>query len=57
MVGYSPSLAEAVAALKASAISEIAESPTKAIRGADLVVLAVPPGPTVDLIGRLAPSL
>lgn len=57
VVGYSPSRAEGVAALKASAVSEIAETPAKAVRGADLVVLAVPPGPTLDLIGRLAPAL
>jgi prephenate dehydrogenase len=54
VVGYSPSRAEGVAALRASAVSEIAENPAKAVRGADLVVLAVPPGPTLDLIGRLA---
>jgi prephenate dehydrogenase len=57
VVGYSPSRAEGVAALKASAISEIADTPAKAVRGADLVVLAVPPGPTLDLIGRLAAVL
>jgi len=57
VVGYSPSRTEGVAALKASAISEIADSPVKAVRGADLVVLAVPPAPTLDLIGRLARSL
>jgi prephenate dehydrogenase len=57
VVGYSPSRAEGVAALKASAISEVADSPARAARGAELVVLAVPPGPTLDLIGRLGPSL
>ena len=57
VVGYSPSRAEGIAALKASAISEVADTPAKAVRGADLVVLAVPPGPTLDLIGRLARSL
>jgi prephenate dehydrogenase len=57
VIGYSPSRAEGVAALKASAVSEIADTPAKAVRGADLVVLAVPPGPTLDLIGRLARSL
>ena len=57
VVGYSPSRAEGVAALRAAAVSEIAESPAKAVKGADLVVLAVPPGPTIDLIGRLARSL
>jgi prephenate dehydrogenase len=57
VVGYSPSRGEGVAALRASAVTEIADSPAKAVRGADLVVLAVPPGPTLDLIGRLARSL
>jgi prephenate dehydrogenase len=57
VVGYSPLRGEAVAALKANAITEIADSAVKAVRGADLVVLAVPPGPTIDLIGRLARSL
>ncbi|HTG50518.1 MAG TPA: prephenate dehydrogenase, partial [Gemmatimonadales bacterium] len=40
-----------------SAVSEVADSPVRAVRGAELVVLAVPPGPTLDLIGRLASSL
>ena len=57
VVGYSPSRGEGVAALRASAVSEVADSPTRAVRGADLVVLAVPPGPTLDLIGRLARAL
>ncbi len=57
VVGYSPSRSEGVAALRACAVSEVAESPAKALRGAELVVLAVPPGPTLDLIGRLGRSL
>ena len=57
VVGYSPSRAEGVAALRAAAVSEIADSPARAVRGAELVVLAIPPGPTLDLIGRLAPAL
>lgn len=57
VVGYSPSRAEGVAALRASAVSEIADSPARAVHGAELVVLAVPPGPTLDLIGRLGASL
>jgi len=56
-VGYSPSRGDGVAALRASAVSEVADSPLRAVRGAELVVLAVPPGPTLDLIGRLASSL
>jgi prephenate dehydrogenase len=54
VIGYSPIRGEGVAALKVSAVSEIADTPAKALRGADLAVLAVPPGPTLDLIGRLA---
>jgi prephenate dehydrogenase len=57
VVGYSPSRAEGVAALRASAITEIADSPARAVQGAELVVLAVPPGPTLDLIGRLSRTL
>jgi prephenate dehydrogenase len=57
VVGYSPSRAEGVAALRASAVSEIADSPARAARGAELVVLAAPPGPTLDLIGSLGRSL
>jgi prephenate dehydrogenase len=57
VVGYSPSRAEGVQALAASAISELADSPAKATRGSDLVVLAVPPRPTLELIGRLASAL
>jgi prephenate dehydrogenase len=57
VVGYSPSRAEGVAALRASAVTEVADSPARAVRGAELVVLAVPPGATLELIGRLAGSL
>lgn len=57
VVGYSPSRGEGVAALRASAVSEVADSPARAVRGAELVVLAVPPGPTLELIGRVGPSL
>ena len=57
VVGYSPSRSEGVAALRASAVSEVVDSPLRAVQGAELVVLAVPPGPTLDLIGRLGRSL
>jgi prephenate dehydrogenase len=57
IVGYSPSRGEGVAALRASAVSEVADSPARAVRGAELVVLAVPPGPTLELIARVGPSL
>ncbi|HEX6106446.1 MAG TPA: prephenate dehydrogenase/arogenate dehydrogenase family protein, partial [Gemmatimonadales bacterium] len=54
VVGFSPSRAEGVQALTATAVTDLADSPAKAVRGADLVVLAVPPRSTLELIGRLA---
>src|SRR5262245_13445440 len=35
----------------------MADTPGRAVRGTDLVVLAVPPRATIDLIGRLGPAL
>jgi prephenate dehydrogenase len=57
VMGYSPEPAEGVQALKASAITELADTPAHAARGAELVVLAVPPRPTLDLIAQLASGL
>ena len=57
VVGFSPSRADAVQALRSSAVTELADSAAKAVRGAELVVLAVPARATLDLIGRLRPSL
>ena len=57
VVGVSASRAEGVQALRASAITELADSPAKAVRGAELVVLAVPVQATLELIGRLRPLL
>lgn len=57
IVGCSASRAEGVEALRANAITELADTPMKALRGADFVVLAVPAQATLDLISRLAPSL
>jgi prephenate dehydrogenase len=53
VVGVSASRAEGVQALRTSAITELADSPAKAVRGAELVVLAVPAQVTLELIGRL----
>jgi prephenate dehydrogenase len=50
VVGYTPEPGEAVQALKASAITELADTPARAARGAELVVLAVPPRATLDLL-------
>jgi prephenate dehydrogenase len=57
VVGFSPSRADAVQALRSAAVTELADSAVKAARGAELVVLAVPASATLDLIGRLGPSL
>ena len=57
VVGFSPSRADAVQALRSSAVTELADSAAKAVRGAELVVLAAPARATLDLIGRLRPSL
>ncbi len=57
VVGYSPSRADGVQALRSSAITELADSAVGALRGAELVVLAVPARVTLDLIGRLGPLL
>lgn len=57
VIGYSPEPSEGIRALKAAAITELADTPTRAIRGAELVVLAVPPRPTLELIAGLASAL
>jgi prephenate dehydrogenase len=57
VVGYSPSPAEGVQALKAAAITELADSPTRAVEGAELAVLAVPPQATLDLLAPIAAAL
>ncbi len=57
VVGFAKSRTDGIQALKASAITELAETPERAIAGAQLVVLAVPPQATLYLIGKLASSL
>jgi prephenate dehydrogenase len=57
VIGYSPEPAEGVQALKASAITKLADTPAHAARGAELVVLAVPPRATLDLVGPIASAL
>ena len=57
VVGFSPERAEGVAALKAGAITELADSPIQAVRRAGLVLLGTPPDVTLQLIGRLASVL
>lgn len=57
VVGYSPIRGEGVAALRAGAITELADSPLGAAREAELVVLATPPAAALELLPRLADAL
>jgi len=57
VIGYAPERGDAVRALKAAAVDDIAASPERAVAGADLVVLAAPPEAILELLGRLGPSL
>jgi prephenate dehydrogenase len=57
VIGYSLKPSEGVQALRASAITELAESAAGLAREAELVVLAVPPGPTLELLASLGPVL
>jgi len=57
VVGYSPERSEGIQALKASAITDLADTPLSAVRGAELVVLAAPPRATLDLIVQIASGL
>jgi prephenate dehydrogenase len=57
VVGYSPEPAEGIQALKADAVTDLADTAARAVRGAELVVLAVPPRATIDLITTLASQL
>jgi prephenate dehydrogenase len=57
VVGYSPNPAEGVQALKVSAITELADTPARAVQGAELAVLAVPPQATLELLEPIASVL
>jgi prephenate dehydrogenase len=57
VIGYSPRSSETVQALKVSAITEAADTPAGLAREADLVVLAAPPTPTLQLIETLSSAL
>ena len=57
VVGYSPRRPEGIQALKAGAISVLADSAEEAARSAELVVLAVPPEATLDLLPSISAAL
>jgi prephenate dehydrogenase len=55
VIGYSLRRGDGIQALKAAALTELADTPAAAAGEAELVVLAVPPEPTLDLMATLAP--
>lgn len=57
VVGCAASPADGVQALKADAITDMIADPLRAVRDAELVVLATPPRATLELIGRIGPHL
>jgi prephenate dehydrogenase len=57
VVGYSLRRSDGIEALKAGAITQLADRPEAATSGAELVVLAVPPRPTIEMLGFLASVL
>jgi prephenate dehydrogenase len=57
VIGYAPDRADSVQALKAAAIHDIADSLARAVRDAELVVLAAPPQAVLDLLDTIGPLL
>lgn len=57
VIGFAPDRSDSVQALKAAAVHDIADSPARAVQGADLVVLAAPPQAIIDLLGAIGKHL
>ncbi len=57
VIGYAPDRADCVQALRAGAVHDIADTPLRAVQGADLVVLAASPGAILDFLPSLAGAL
>jgi len=57
VIGYADRPADGHRALKAGAISDLADTLAKAVRDTELVVLAAPPEANLALVARLAPRL
>ena len=57
VVGYAKDPADGFQALQAGALHNLAEHPARAVRDADLVVLATPPQATMELLETLGPAL
>ena len=57
VIGYSPKRAEGIQALKAGAITVLADTPDHAAREAELVILATPPRTTLELMESVGAAL
>jgi prephenate dehydrogenase len=53
VIGFAPDAVDGALALKSAALTDLADTPARAVREADLVVLAAPPGATLELLGRI----
>jgi prephenate dehydrogenase len=53
VIGFAPDAADGALALKSAALTDLADTPARAVREADLVILAAPPGATLELLGRI----
>jgi prephenate dehydrogenase len=57
VVGYSPVPTEGVAAVREGALTEVATNVQRLVREVDLLVIAAPPGATMELLRTVAPEL
>lgn len=57
VIAYAPVPADGAAALRAGAITELADDPRKVVQRSDLIVLCAPPAANVRLLSELAPDL
>ncbi|MSR06874.1 MAG: prephenate dehydrogenase/arogenate dehydrogenase family protein [Gemmatimonadetes bacterium] len=57
VIGYSPLPAETVAAAKAGAVTEVAQSVRQVMKQSEMVVIAAPPAATLTLLATIAPDL
>ncbi|MBT7123947.1 MAG: prephenate dehydrogenase/arogenate dehydrogenase family protein, partial [Gemmatimonadales bacterium] len=57
VVGWSPDPAERLSAVDAEAVAAAPERWSEAVAGADLVMLAIPLGPTCKMMAELASTL
>jgi prephenate dehydrogenase len=53
VIGFSPDASDAIQALKSAALTDLADTPARAVREADFVVIAAPPLATLELIDRI----